>query len=95
MPSPGRIQLNISVDPTLKQGFKTLCERENVSVASTIQAFLSRCIDADSLPTSDCSLSQLTTHFSDREIETLKTLATNYSEMLNISSNQGGKNYAI
>ena len=95
MPSPGRIQLNISVEPALKKGFKALCERENVSVASTIQAFLSRCIDADALPTSDFSLSQLTTHFSDREIETLKTLATNYSEILKISSNQGGKNYAI
>ena len=80
MPSLGRIQFNVSVEPELKREFRKLCEREKVSAASVIQAFLRRCIDADSLPSNDASRSQIATHFSDREIETLKTLAKNYDD---------------
>ena len=78
MPSPGRIQFNVSVEPEIKREFKKLCERENVSAASVIQAFLRRCIDKDILPTRNSYSEQIATHFTDSEIEVLKKLASNY-----------------
>ena len=83
MPSSRRIQLNVSVEPELKTQFKALCERENVSLTSAIQGFMRRSIDRGTLAPSDSSLTQLATHFSEREIETLKNLAANYSAILN------------
>ena len=78
MPSPGRIQFNVSVEPELKREFKKLCERENVSAASVIQAFLRRCIDEDILPIRNSYYEQIATHFTDSEIATLKNLVRDY-----------------
>lgn len=75
MPSPGRVQLNLSVEPEIKEAFKDLCERENISLAAAIQDFMKRCIDSGNLPTSDSPSTQLAIPFTDREIKTLKTLA--------------------
>ena len=85
MPSSRRIQLNISVERQLKTEFKALCERENVSLASAIQGFMRRSIDRGTLTPSDSHHNQLATNFSnrEREIETLKNLAANYSAILN------------
>ena len=84
MSSPNRIQFNVSVEPELKRGFRKLCERENVSAASVIQAFLRRCVGAGSLPSNEASLRQIATHFSDREIKVLKRLARDCEHNLSI-----------
>ncbi len=88
MTSSRRIKLNVSVEPQLETDFKSLCEYENVSFASALQDYMRWSIDRGTL-IDRCTLSnsnsyptQLTNYFAEREIETLKTMATNYSEML-------------
>ncbi len=83
MSNSKRVQLNISIEPQLNTDFEALCERENVSLPLAIQGFMRRSIDRGTLATSDSYRNQLATHFSDREIETLKNLATSYSTILN------------
>ncbi|ELS01553.1 hypothetical protein Xen7305DRAFT_00012570 [Xenococcus sp. PCC 7305] len=73
------IQLKVNVEPQLKNDFQALCDRENVSLSSAIEDLMGKCIDKDTLAIS--SSSRL--HFHDREIETLKNLASNYSDLLN------------
>ena len=46
---------------------------------SVIQAFLSRCIDEDTLPTSNSYCEQIAPHFSNKEIGALKNLVRDYS----------------
>lgn len=78
MSSTRSIPLIINVEPQLKNDFKALCERQNVSIASEIQDYMQRSIYRDSVNTSDGSH----THFRAREIETLKNLADNYNKLL-------------
>ena len=82
MPSSKSIPLNVNVEPQLQNDFKALCEYENVNVASAIQDYMMWSIDKGSVRTSPYSRTQLATHFADREIETLKNLAANYSKLL-------------
>ena len=89
MTSSRRIKLNVSVEPQLETDFKSLCEYENVSFASALQDYMRWSIDRGTL-IDRCTLSnsnsyptQLTNYFAEREIETLKMLATKYSEILN------------
>lgn len=40
MPSPGKVQLNLSVDPDIRDSLKTLCDQSNVSLAQAITDFV-------------------------------------------------------
>ena len=82
MPCSRSIPLNVNVEPQLKSDFKALCDLENVSIASAIQDYMRWSIDRGSVSTSHYSRTQLATYFADREIETLKNLAANYSKLL-------------
>ncbi len=82
MTSSKSISLNVNVEAQLENDFKALCEYENVNVASAIQDYMRWSIDRGSVSTSHYSRTQLATHFADREIETLKNLAANYSKLL-------------
>ena len=82
MPSSKSIPLNVNVEPQLQNDFKALCEYENVNVTSAIQDYMRWSIDRGSVRTSHYSRTQLATHVADREIETLKNLAANYSKLL-------------
>ena len=72
------IALTIKVEPQLKTDFKALCERQNISVTSAIQDYMQRSINRGSVNASDSSHPP----FRSREIETLKNLACNYSQLL-------------
>ena len=82
MPCSRSIPLTINVEAQIENDFKALCEYENVNVASAIQDYMRWSIDKGSVRTSPYSRTQLATHFADREIETLKNLAANYSKLL-------------
>ena len=76
------IPLTINVEAQIENDFKALCEYENVNVASALQDYMRWSIDRGSVSNSHYSRTQLATYFADREIETLKNLAANYSKLL-------------
>ena len=81
MPVMRSIPLIINVEPDIKAKFKFLCEYENVTLDWAIQDLMSQCIDRNILAIGSNSPSQLSDHFADREIETLRVLAESYEEL--------------
>ena len=49
MPSPSKSQLNLSVDTSLKNQFKSLCESQNISLAGAFESFMARSIAAQTV----------------------------------------------
>ena len=83
MPSSQLAKFTVKVDNKLKAKFKALCQQENISASKAIQNFMSRSVALNDLSSSHCHSTELAaTYFANRELETLTSLAANYSEML-------------
>jgi antitoxin component of RelBE/YafQ-DinJ toxin-antitoxin module len=46
MPSPSKSQLNLSVDTDLKNQFKSLCDREEISLAKAFEIFMAESVSS-------------------------------------------------
>ena len=49
MPSPGRVQLNLSVEPEIKEILRNYCDQSNLSFAQAITEYALACKSADKL----------------------------------------------
>ena len=75
-------KLTLKVDPKLKKDFKSLCKQENTSISKAIRHLMRISVDKNNLSFhGGYSTDLAAAHFANREIETLKILAANYSEI--------------
>ena len=83
MPSSQLAKFTVKVDNKLKAKFKALYKQKNISASQAVQNFMSRSVALNDLSSSHGHSTELAaTYFANRELETLKSLAANYSEML-------------